>query len=68
LVLVTFFLAGALQSRADTFDFSYSALVYLGGPQGQNLFTNASGVLTTTDTEVNGALTIIDISGSRTTN
>ena len=58
----------ALQTRADTFDFSYSGSVYNADSHGLTLYTYASGVLTTTDTEVNGALLITGITGSRTTN
>ncbi|MDQ2840639.1 MAG: hypothetical protein M3Y72_06290 [Acidobacteriota bacterium] len=58
----------ALPACADTFDFSYSTTVYSAGPNGQTLFTSASGILTTTNTEVNGAVLITGITGSRTTN
>ena len=69
------------QARADTFDWSFDVNCYLCGPfvnqQGvpvnnggspATLFVDAGGTLTTTDTPVNGALTITGITGSRTTN
>ena len=58
----------ALPAYADTFDFSYDFISYNAGPDRQNLEASASGVLTTTNTEVDGALLITGIAGSRTTN
>lgn len=62
----------ALHARADTFDFSFSVICEHCGPfvgsVPANLTTDISGVFRTTNTEVNGALTIIGITGSRTTN
>lgn len=67
--------------RADTFDWSFTVACNLCGPfvnqQGMpvdnggsaaTLFIDAGGTLTTTDTPVNGALTITGITGMRTTN
>ncbi len=56
------------QARADTFDWAYSLTASPPEPQDPQLFVNASGVLTTTNKEVNGALLVTGISGSRTTN
>jgi hypothetical protein len=69
------------QVRADTFRWSFNVSCYLCGPfvnqQGMpvntggvpaTLFIAAGGTLTTTDTPVNGALTITGITGARTAN
>lgn len=66
--LVAVFGFFSLQVRADEFAFSYYKDVFLAGPEKQTLFVSASGVLTTTNTEVDGALTITGITGTRTTN
>lgn len=70
LVLTFCFLT--FQARADTFTFSYSIQCGNCGPFIGNspteLLTSASGVLTTTNTPVNGALTITGITGTRTSN
>jgi hypothetical protein len=51
----------AMQARADTFDFSYSAIRYLCGPfvggVPANLTVDALGFLTAAEIEVNGAVT-----------
>lgn len=58
----------SLQVRADEFAFTYYKDVFLAGPAEQTLFVSASGVLTTTNTEISRALTITGITGTRTTN
>ncbi len=67
--------------RADTFHWDFTQMCNLCGPfvnqQGMpvdtggrpaQLFVQSGGTLTTTDTPVNGALTITGITGTRTTN
>ncbi len=79
--LVVGFCALSIPGYADTFDWSYSINCYLCGPfvnqQGMpvdtggspaTLFNQAGGTMTTTNTAVNGALTITGITGTRTTN
>ena len=69
-----------VQVRADSFLWSFNVTCYNCGPfvnqqgmpvndggEAATLFIDAGGTLTTTDTPVNGALTITGITGSRTT-
>ncbi len=75
LLLATFsgvtWLLFQVSACADTFDFSYGFVCGDCGSNGVDkvdLFTSASGVLTTTSSQVNGALLITGITGHRTTN
>lgn len=79
LICLALLVAGC--ARPDSFDWSYNRTCSLCGPfvdaQGNpvnnggtpaTLFVQASGTFTTTDTPVNGALTILAVTGTRTTN
>ena len=79
LICLTLLVAGC--AKPDTFDWSYNKFCFLCGPfvdaQGNpvntdgtpaTLFVQASGIFITTNAAANGALTILSVTGTRTTN